>query len=403
MSAMGGRRTTAKFGILAFAAAALLLCVTPTSRSLTGDLQDRLDDHTFWTLVTEFSEPNGFFRSDNLVSNEMVFQYVIPALEQTVPPTSAYIGVGPDQNFTYIAALKPRIAFIVDIRRDNLLLHLMYKALIEMSPTREEFIWRLFSRPIPAGTAARDSADALLSAFQQEEPDGVAFERNRADIHARLERGHGFSLTRADLGGIDKVYRAFYSAGPDIRYSFGRGSGWQPFPTYKDLMTADDGHGVQRGYLANEEIYRTLKDLEERNLIVPVVGDFGGPKALRSVARYLDLHHATVSVFYTSNVEQYLFRDDAWQRFYGNVGAMPIDSRSTFIRALFNQRGIFRIPNSQPDPQSGIAPIPPGFSPPTPGPRSETLLNPISELLAAFAEGRINSYADVIDLSRERQ
>jgi hypothetical protein len=403
MSAMDRRVHGLRFGILALAAAALVLCVTPTSRSLTGELQDRLDDHTFWTLVTEFSEPNGFFRSDNLVSNEMVFQYVIPALEQTVLPASAYVGVGPDQNFTYIAALKPRIAFIVDIRRDNLLLHLMYKALIEMSPTREEFISRLFSRPIPAGTAARDSADALLSAFQQEEPDGVAFERNRADIHARLERGHGFSLTRADLGGIDKVYRAFYSAGPDIRYSFGRGSGWQPFPTYKDLMTADDGHGVQRGYLANEEIYRTLKDLEERNLIVPVVGDFGGPKALRSVARYLDLHHATVSVFYTSNVEQYLFRDDAWQRFYGNVGAMPIDSRSTFIRALFNQRGIFRIPNSQPDPQSGIAPIPPGFSPPTPGPRSETLLNPISELLAAFAEGRINSYADVIDLSRERQ
>jgi hypothetical protein len=403
MSAMDRRVHVLRFGILALAAAALVLCVTPTSRSLTGELQDRLDDHTFWTLVTEFSEPNGFFRSDNLVSNEMVFQYVIPALEQTVPPTSAYIGVGPDQNFTYIAALKPRIAFIVDIRRDNLLLHLMYKALFEMSPTREEFISRLFSRPVPAGTAARDSADALLSAFQQEEPDGVAFERNRAEIYARLERGHGFSLTRADLGGIDKVYRAFYSAGPDIRYSFGRGSGWQPFPTYKDLMTADDGHGVQRGYLASEEIYRTLKDLEERNLIVPVVGDFGGPKALRSVARYLDLHHATVSVFYTSNVEQYLFRDDAWQRFYGNVGALPIDLRSTFIRALFNQRGIFRIPNSQPDPQSGIAPIPPGFSPPTPGPRSETLLNPISELLAAFAEGRINSYADVIELSRERQ
>jgi hypothetical protein len=210
-------------------------------------------------------------------------------------------------------------------------------------------------------------------------------------------------LSRADLGGIDYVYRAFYSAGPDIRYSFGRGSGWQPFPTYKDLMTADDGRGVQRGYLASEEIYQTLRDLEERNLIVPLVGDFAGPKALRSVGRYLDLHHATVSVFYTSNVEQYLFRDDAWHRFYSNVGALPTDARSTFVRAFFNQRGVFRIPNSQPDPQSGVAPIPPMFSGPgTPGPRSETLLNPISVLLAAFAEGRVSNYADVIELSRER-
>lgn len=405
MDAKRARGTVLRLGILATAAAALLLCVTPTSRSLTDALPQRLDDHTFWTLVTEFSEPNGFFRSDNLVSNEMVFQHVIPTLQQTLRPASAYLGVGPDQNFTYIAALKPRIAFIVDIRRQNMLLHLMYKALIEMSPTREEFLSRLFSRPIPARTTAGDSAFALLSAFDKEEPDFVAFERNRAEMYARLQRHHGFTLSHADLGGIDFVYRAFYSAGPELRYSFGRGSGWQPFPTYKELMTADDGRGVQRGYLASEEIYQTLRDLEERNLIVPLVGDFAGPKALRSVARYLDLHHATVSVFYTSNVEQYLFRGDAWQRFYDNVGALPTDTRSTFIRAFFNNQGrVFRVPNwGQPCPQSGIVPIPsPGFVPPSgPGPRSETLLNPISLLLAAFAEGRVTNYNDVIELSRE--
>ena len=228
---------------------------------------------------------------------------------------------------------------------------------------------RLFSRPVPAGTTPDDSVTALLNAFDKEEPDGVAFERNRSEIYARLQETHGFGLSHADLGGIDYVYRAFYSAGPDIRYSVGRGSGWQPFPTYRDLMTADDGAGVQRGYLASEEIYRTLRDLELRNLIVPVVGDFAGPKALRSVARYLDLHHATVSVFYTSNVEQYLFHGDAWQRFYNNVGALPTDDHSTFVRAYFNNQGrvVFgRPPNGQPDPQSGVVPIPPGFVPPRP-------------------------------------
>jgi hypothetical protein len=399
------RRTTVKFGILAIAVAALMLCVTPTSRALTEALPQRLDDPTFWTLITEFSEPNGFFRSDNLVSNEMVFQRVIPTLQQTVLPASAYVGVGPDQNFTYIAALKPRIAFIVDIRRQNMLLHLMYKALIEMSPTREAFMSRLFSRPVPSGTTPDDTVGALLDAFEKEEPDGVAFERNRSEIYARLQDTHGFSLSHADLAGIDYVYRAFYSAGPDIRYSVGRGSGWQPFPTYRDLMTADDGAGVQRGYLASEDIYRSLRDLEMRNLIVPLVGDFAGPKALRSVARYLDLHHATVSVFYTSNVEQYLFHGDAWQRFYNNVGALPTDSRSTFVRAYFNNQGrvVFGRPQAgQPDPQSGVVPIPQGFVPPPPGPgpRSETLLNPISRLLAAFNEGRVSNYYDVIELSR---
>src|SRR5258707_11734540 len=103
---MVSRGTTVRFGILALAVAALMLCVTPTSRALTEALPDRLDDRTFWTLVTEFSEPNGFFRSDNLVSNEMVFQHLIPRLERTLVPASAYVGVGPDHNLPYIAPLE---------------------------------------------------------------------------------------------------------------------------------------------------------------------------------------------------------------------------------------------------------------------------------------------------------
>ncbi|HET7698398.1 MAG TPA: hypothetical protein VFK57_21975, partial [Vicinamibacterales bacterium] len=363
---------------------------TPTARPRAEALPQYLDDRTFWMLASEFSEPGGTFRSDNLVSNETVFQYVIPTLQQTLGPVSAYIGVGPDQNFTYIASLKPRIAFIVDIRRQNMMLHLMYKALIEMSASREEFLARLFSRP-PPNLDTNATANALLDAFGHTDPDPVSFERNRAEIVAWLTRRHGFALSRGDLAGIDYVYRAFYSAGPELRYSFGRG--WQPFPTYSDLMTADDGQGVQRSYLASEALYSTLRDLQERNLIIPIVGDFGGPKALRSVARYLDMHHSTVSVFYTSNVEQYLFRPveaggrDVWQRFYDNVAAMPITPQSTFIRAFFNNQGrIMRIP----DPQNGV-PL---------GPRSQTLLNPISILLAAYTEGHIGSYSDVIELSR---
>jgi hypothetical protein len=159
------------------------------------------------------------------------------------------------------------------------------------------------------------------------------------------------------------VFGEFYSAGADIRYSIGRGNGWQPFPSYRDLMVEHDLDGVQRSYLASEETYQSLRELEQRNLIVPLVGDFAGPKALRSVARYLDLHHATVSVFYTSNVEQYLFRGDLWQRFYSNVAALPTDARSTFVRAYFLNQG-------------RVSRFDPGQATPV-GPRSEQLLNPI--------------------------
>lgn len=382
------RGTSIRLGVLAVALSALVLCITPTARPRAESLPQRLDDHSFWTMVSDFSEPGGFFRSDNLVSNELSFQRVIPPLQAQVMPASAYIGVGPDQNFTYIASLKPRIAFVVDVRRENMLLHLMYKALLELSPTRVEFLARLFSRRPQTDVADDASVDDLLAAFRGVEANPLAFERTRQDIHRTLVGDHHFALSGVDLGSIDYVFQAFYTSGPDIRYSFGRGIGWPPFPSYADLMAADDGVGVQRSYLASSDLYGELRDLEERNLIVPVVGNFGGPKALRSVARYLDLHHATVSVFYASNVEQYLFQGDLWQRFYENVGALPLDARSTFIRAYFpNQGRVFRVEPGQP------APL---------GPRSEQLLNPIHVLLGAYSEGRISSYFDVIELSHQQ-
>ena len=74
---------------------------------------------------------------------------------KTARPARVYLGVGPEQNFTYIAALKPAMVFIVDVRRGNLQLHLMYKALFELSADRADFVARLFSKERPAGLTAR--------------------------------------------------------------------------------------------------------------------------------------------------------------------------------------------------------------------------------------------------------
>src|SRR5262249_8243360 len=102
-----------------------------------------LTAHACRKLSADLSEHDGTFRSDNLVSNEVWLQYVIPDLLKAVPPAGVYLGVGPEQNFTYIAALKPAMAFIIDVRRGNLNLHLMYKALFELSANRAEFVSRL--------------------------------------------------------------------------------------------------------------------------------------------------------------------------------------------------------------------------------------------------------------------
>jgi len=383
MSAMGARQTTVKFGILAIAVAALMLCVTPTSRSVTEALPERLDDQTFWALINEFSEPNGFFRSENLVSNEMVFQHVIPSLQQSVVPMSAYVGVGPDQNFTYITALKPRIAFIVDIRRQNMLLHLMYKALIELSADRIDFLSRLFSRQRPEQIRADTPLQPVFDAFQAESGDEVLMQQNLKAIFDRLERTHGFPLTDEDENAIRFVYTSFYLGGPDIRYSFPRSDfgGPQWFPTYAELMVQTDLAGENHSYIANDTNFSALREYEKNNLIVPLVGDFAGDHTIRAVSKYLKDHDATVAAFYTSNVEQYLFQGDGWKKFFMNVATLPIDEHSTFIRAYFNRMG-YRFQSSGP------------------GLQSSTLLDPIRGLLNGFTGGDIHSYYDVVSRSK---
>ena len=107
-------------------------------------LPARLSDRDFWKLVWDFSELNGNFRSDNLLSNEIWFQHGLRPLARLTRLGGAYMGVGPEQNFTYVAALKPAISFIVDVRRGNLDLQLMYKALFEISNDRADFVSRLF-------------------------------------------------------------------------------------------------------------------------------------------------------------------------------------------------------------------------------------------------------------------
>jgi hypothetical protein len=363
---------TALFGLSGIA-------LGPRGPVAADSLPKQLSDRTFWSLVNDLSEPGGYFRSDNFLSNETTYQEVIPELRKRATPDGVYLGVGPDQNFTYIAALKPRMAFIIDIRRQNMIEHLMYKAIIEESADRAEFLSRLFSRPKPAGVDRSADPKTLLDAFQGVEGSEPLFQKNLDDVVTRLTKRHGFALTDDDRRSLAYVYGAFFSEGPELRYSFPRqtfGARW--FPSYADLMTETDLEGVNRSYLANEDNFKILREFETKNLLVPLVGDFGGDKAVRAVGSYLREHGGTVNYFYTSNVEQYLFQSDAWEKYYNSVATLPLSEQSTFIRAYFNMG--FRYP--------------PGIV--TPDLHSIQLLDPINSLLAAYHAGQLHSYLDVV-------
>jgi hypothetical protein len=338
---------TLKLGIVAVLFA-LLLC---TVRARAADtLPSQLDDVSFWKLIAELSEPNGEFQSENLLSNETDFPGVMSTLKSTVPSAGVYLGVGPEQNFNYVAAIHPRMGIIIDIRRQNMLEQFLYKALFELSPDRSAFISRLFSRrsfPEYELTSASSAAE-LFDAIQDAAPDQEAFLRNLRDVRKLVET-HRFPLTRDDLSSIENLYAVFRDFGPAMNYnSRGGGFGGRAFmPSYQELMTETDRNGREWSYLASEESYKAVRDLETRNLIVPITGDFGGPSAIRSVGKFLKEHGAVVSAFYTSNVEGYLFRGGDRQgnpnggpaRFYGNVAALPLNRSSTFIRWIPNGGG----------------------------------------------------------------
>jgi hypothetical protein len=350
----------------------------------------QIADDAFWKLIDSSSEEGGAFQSENFLSNETGFQAVIPALQQTTKPGGVYMGVGPEQNFTYISAIRPKIAFIIDIRRQNMLEHMIYRAVFEMSADRADFIARLFSLKRPAGLSEKSTVDELFDAFDGAEPlDSTAFQKNLQDLKDLLLSKHKFGLSADDEEHIVHVFTVFRIFGPELDYNSGsyrgnRGRGRGGMPNYADLMTATDLKGEKRSYLATEDNYRFLRDLETKNLIVPLTGDFGGTKAIRSVGKYLKEHDAPVTAFYLSNVEQYLFqgngnRNGGWTNFYDNVATLPLDATSTFIRSA----------------GGGIRG---GFG--GGGMRAPNVLASIQETLAAVKAGRIQSYIDVFSLSR---
>ena len=334
------RWLVARHTALVFVTMAATALVAPHASvaQLARSLPTSLTDREFWDFFTTMSEDGGSFPSENFVSNEQTYQHVIPTLQRTLTPGGVYLGVGPEQNFTYIANLKPRMAVIFDIRRQNAMAHLMYKALFELSPTRADFVSRLFSRPLPPSIGPSSKAIDIFAAALAAKASDSAFDANRQAILDLLTVKHGFALSPTDIQSIKHVYASFLEAGPDINYAYRLDAPTifrQTYATYAQIQTLTNAEGLNMAFLATEENYQWLRALHAKNLIVPVVGNFAGPKAIRGVGEYLKQRRATVTAFYLSNVEQYLFRGagDA-EQFYHNVETLPLDSTSTFIRSV---------------------------------------------------------------------
>lgn len=351
----------------------LALVAVPATAQTPG----RLSPAEFGALVQRLSEPPGYFNTDNLISNEDSYLHAVTGLERYGVRGGAYLGVGPDQNFSYIAAIRPDIAFIIDIRRDNLLEQLLFKALFHSARSRMEFLCRLFGKPVPADTAGLAGADIgrLLRSVTGSPADSVAAARAGRVVRAAVTT-FGIPLSAQDLATIARFHQTFMRNGPALRMTtFGRPERMD-YPTYGDLLLQTDLTGRRANYLARETDFQFLQSLEARNLIVPVVGDLAGPQAVRAIGRYLAEHHERVAAFYTSNVEFYLFQEGSFGRFAANVAALPRDGKSVIVRSYF--------PYGRPHPQA------------VPGYLSVQLLQRVDALVAAQRAGGFRDYGDLV-------
>jgi hypothetical protein len=289
--------------------------------------------------VAELSEPPGYFDTDNLISNERSYLRVLPELSRRKVHGGAYIGVGPDQNFSYIAEIRPSVAFIIDIRRDNLLLQLLFKAIFAQARTRLEYLSLLLGRVVPSdGERLKNASIDQIVRNVEQQPVLASADALRARLDA-VVKSYGVPVSSGDLATIDRFHRRFIEAGLDLVFQSARRPPQFYYPTYRDLLLETDGEGHQRNYLASDDSFQFVKDLEARDRVIPVVGNLAGPAAMAAIARTLAVRHEQLSAFYASNVEFYLEREGTYSRFVANLARMPRAPNGVVIRSVFGRGG----------------------------------------------------------------
>ena len=319
------------------------------------------------------STPGEAFISDNIVSNETSLLQPAPAL--AVLRGGAYIGVGPEQNYTYIALSRPELAVIVDLRRDNALLHLMYKVLFDVATSRLEFLCLLLGRPYnPAFEPEADAhAEALLAAAQRTAPMRDWFDRQQGRLIERV-RSYGLGLSEADIARVGKLHELFFERQLELRFELHKANG-RRYPSLEHLFTLRSRSGVGT-FLDSRESFQFVQQLHRQHRIVPLVGDVSAPQPLGAVAEELRRRKLDLSAFYISNVEQYLIGQPSFRGWLDNLRQLPHDQRSILLRCYLDQ--------GRPHPRQ------------QPGQRSVSIAQGLTSFLDSTTNRLNRSYFDIV-------
>jgi hypothetical protein len=253
--------------------------------------------------------------------------------------------------------------------------HLWYKALFAMASNRVQYLSLLVSRESP-GLKTDSSLEVLLRAVGSSPTSAKLFQNNLAAVKNVLLEKYHLKLSAADLKKIEYIYRTFWEEGLDLRFSsIGRNNSFN-YPTLGEMLLETDRQGRLQSYLSSEERFQQLKKFGAENRLIPIVGDFAGPIALKNVGAFLKENGLRVSMFYTSNVEFYLFGTPAWSRFIANLRSLPLADDAVFIRSYFG--------NGRRHPLN------------MPGHRATSLIKPLGSFLAEYDARRVDEYWDLV-------
>jgi hypothetical protein len=146
------------------------------------------------------------------------------------------------------------------------------------------------------------------------------------------------------------------------------------YPTLATLIEARDRENRPAHFLASETTYQTVRDLQVGDRVIPLVGDFAGPKAIAALGAWLKKRSLQISVFYASDVEFFLVRSGRLEAYAANLAQLPWHEDALLIRSSTRE---IKHPER------------------VPGDSSTTILRPVANFLARVKAGQVRTVDDL--------
>jgi hypothetical protein len=242
-----------------------------------------------------------------------------------------------------------------------------------LSGDRVAYLTRLTCRR-PGPMPEDPTADQLVEAFRDLSFDERLLESTRAEV-VRLLRPLGV-LDDQEWEDLATIQARI--AGPGLNARF---LALPIYPTFGQLIRTTDRDGRPAHLLATEETYRSVRDAQLGDRILPLVADFAGDTALPRLSEWLRRRRLAVSVVYVSDVEFFLLRAGRFDAYVANLDRLPRAEGALIVRS--STREI-----DHPDR--------------VPGDSSTTIVRPLAPFLDDARAGLIQSADDLFEARKDR-